>query len=45
MTNDVLVNSVAAVSDMRINGERLWDSLMELAEIGATAKGAVDGWR
>lgn len=39
MTNDVLVNSVAAVSDMRINGERLWDSLMELAEIGATARG------
>jgi len=39
MTNDVLVNSVSAMSDLRINGERLWGSLMELAEIGATAKG------
>lgn len=39
MTNNVLVNSITAVSDLRINGERLWDSLMELAEIGATSKG------
>src|SRR5258708_28395525 len=30
-----------AVDDRRINGERLWDSLMELAQIGATAKGGV----
>ncbi len=30
-----------AVDDLRINGERLWDSLMELAQIGATAKGGV----
>lgn len=27
--------------DLRINGERLWRSLMELAEIGATPKGGV----
>ena len=25
----------------RINGERLWESLMELARIGATPKGGV----
>lgn len=25
----------------RVNGERLWDSLMEMAQIGATAKGGV----
>ncbi|GAA6121036.1 Zn-dependent hydrolase [Acidovorax sp. FG27] len=28
-------------SHLRINGERLWDSLMELAQIGATPKGGV----
>ncbi len=39
MTHDVMLNPVSAVSDLRINGERLWDSLMELADIGATAKG------
>src|SRR5260221_8410249 len=27
--------------NLRINGERLWASLMELAQIGATAKGGV----
>ncbi|MDE2429027.1 MAG: Zn-dependent hydrolase [Burkholderiales bacterium] len=27
--------------DLRINGERLWQSLMELAQIGATPKGGV----
>ncbi len=27
--------------DLRINGPRLWDSLMELAQIGATPKGGV----
>jgi len=27
--------------DLRINGERLWSSLMELAQIGATPKGGV----
>ncbi|MET3134141.1 N-carbamoyl-L-amino-acid hydrolase [Oxalobacteraceae bacterium GrIS 1.11] len=29
------------MSEMRINGERLWAALMELAKIGATAKGGV----
>ncbi len=29
------------ISTLRINGQRLWDSLMELAEIGATPKGGV----
>lgn len=30
-----------SIADLRINGERLWSSLMELAQIGATAKGGV----
>ncbi|MBL8520240.1 MAG: Zn-dependent hydrolase [Betaproteobacteria bacterium] len=30
-----------ALNDLRVNGERLWDSLMELAQIGATPKGGV----
>jgi len=30
-----------AISDLRINGDRLWASLMELAQIGATQKGGV----
>ena len=29
------------MSELRINGQRLWDALMELAAIGATAKGGV----
>ena len=29
------------ISTLRINGQRLWDSLMELAKIGATPKGGV----
>jgi N-carbamoyl-L-amino-acid hydrolase len=29
------------ISNLKINGERLWDSLMELAKIGATDKGGV----
>ena len=29
------------IASIRINGERLWDSLMELARIGATPKGGV----
>jgi N-carbamoyl-L-amino-acid hydrolase len=29
------------MNDLRINGKRLWDSLMELARIGATDKGGV----
>ena len=28
-------------SQLRINGSRLWDSLMRLAQIGATPKGGV----
>lgn len=28
-------------SNIRVNGQRLWDSLMELAQIGATDKGGV----
>ncbi len=29
------------IDTLRINGERLWDRLMQLAAIGATAKGGV----
>lgn len=29
------------ISNLRINGQRLWDALMELAKIGATPKGGV----
>jgi N-carbamoyl-L-amino-acid hydrolase len=29
------------MNDLRINGQRLWDSLMDLARIGATDKGGV----
>jgi N-carbamoyl-L-amino-acid hydrolase len=32
---------MTAIEDLRINGERLWDSLMQLARIGATPKGGV----
>jgi N-carbamoyl-L-amino-acid hydrolase len=32
---------VATPADLRINGARLWDSLMQLAQIGATDKGGV----
>ncbi len=35
------MNDVAAHKDLTINGKRLWDSLMELAKIGATPKGGV----
>ena len=35
------VKAVANLGSLRINGARLWRSLMELAEIGATAKGGV----
>ncbi len=28
-------------TNLKINGERLWDSLMEMAQIGATEKGGV----
>ena len=39
MTTEVLVKSVSDPTCLRINGERLWGSLMQLATIGATAKG------
>jgi hypothetical protein len=29
------------IGNLRVNGERLWASLMELAQIGATSKGGV----
>ncbi len=29
------------MENLKVNGERLWQSLMELAKIGATAKGGV----
>ena len=32
---------MAKPTNLTINGQRLWDSLMELAKIGATAKGGV----
>ena len=35
------MNSAAKAQDLRINGERLWDSLMQMAKIGATPKGGV----
>ena len=31
------------MSSISINAERLWESLMELAQIGATPKGGVAG--
>lgn len=33
---------MSTTSDIRINGERLWQRLMRLAEIGATEKGGVN---
>ena len=35
------MNIATKIDSLRINGERLWDSLMELAQIGATPKGGV----
>jgi N-carbamoyl-L-amino-acid hydrolase len=35
------MNSTVDVDKLRINGDRLWSSLMELARIGATPKGGV----
>jgi N-carbamoyl-L-amino-acid hydrolase len=32
---------MSSVTELRVNGARLWDSLMRLAEIGATPKGGV----
>ncbi len=42
MNSAILEKKVdAGIDNLRINGERLWQSLMELAKIGATAKGGV----
>ena len=30
---------MADLSNVRVNGQRLWDALMEMAKIGATPKG------
>ncbi len=35
------MNAAAKATDLRINGERLWDALMQMAKIGATPKGGV----
>ena len=35
------MNTLTDISALRIKGERLWQSLMDLARIGATAKGGV----
>jgi hypothetical protein len=29
-------------TNLKVDGDRLWDSLMEMAKIGATAKGGAD---
>ena len=39
MSSDVLFTPMTETTDCRVNGERLWESLMALAEIGATPKG------
>ena len=36
-----MTTATTTTSDLRINGQRLWDSLMTLAQIGATQKGGV----
>ncbi len=36
-----LKTSTTNIENLRINGDRLWQSLMELAQIGATPKGGV----
>ncbi len=36
-----MTGSVTMTDDLRVNGARLWDSLMEMAKIGATDKGGV----
>ncbi|VDR29075.1 Uncharacterised protein [Raoultella terrigena] len=40
MSSDVLFTPVAGIDAGRVNGERLWDSLMALAEIGADGRKA-----
>lgn len=39
MSSDVLFTPITETTACRVNGARLWDSLMTLAEIGATPKG------
>ena len=38
---DTHIDTVLDISNIQINGDRLWASLMELAKIGATQKGGV----
>jgi N-carbamoyl-L-amino-acid hydrolase len=38
---DTHIDTVLDISNIHVNGERLWASLMELAKIGATPKGGV----
>nr|WP_295781825.1 Zn-dependent hydrolase [Rhodoferax sp.] len=38
---DTHIDTVLDISNIQINGDRLWASLMELAQIGATPKGGV----
>src|SRR3982074_3396511 len=40
-TPDALHSSQSAAHSLRVDGARLWRSLMELARIGATPKGGV----
>ena len=39
MSSDVLFTPATDTTGWRINGDRLWASLMDLAQIGATPKG------
>ena len=39
--SDVLHSPVSAVDALRVDGDRMWRSLMDLAQIGATPKGGV----
>jgi N-carbamoyl-L-amino-acid hydrolase len=41
MRPDVNLSAANATGDLRVDGDRLWRSLMELARIGATPKGGV----
>ena len=41
MSRSIETSTAPDVRDLRINGQRLWDSLMQLARVGATEKGGV----
>ncbi|SDE72011.1 N-carbamoyl-L-amino-acid hydrolase [Variovorax sp. CF079] len=41
MTTQNELSCAPGVRDLRIDGQRLWDSLMQLAQVGATEKGGV----